>query len=147
MCSQEHKACGHAHSTHPEEELECDFGDLTLQSCCERDLEEQRKIEGYKRTLLQRDPTAVRSTIARHAVVRDEERIASAIEDEDEEEDAILGTLLQCYYCTTNCHPVTSSMSVLALQRHFVKRGWKRCMHPYLKSSIYNIVDMDLSKR
>ncbi|KAI8113634.1 hypothetical protein M9435_003629 [Picochlorum sp. BPE23] len=95
MCSQEHKACGHAHSTHPEEELECDFGDLTLQSCCQRDLEEQRKIEGYKRTLLQRDPTAVRSTIARHAVVRDEERIACAIEDEDEEEDAILEALRQ----------------------------------------------------
>lgn len=144
MCSKE-KACGHAHSTHPTEELECDFRDLTLQSCCERDLEEQRKIEGYKRTLLQRDPTAVRSTIARHAVVRDEERLVSAVEDDDDDEDAILGTLLWNFF-TTNCN-VASSMCVCLLQRHFVRRGSKKCMHPCLESSICSIVDTDLSRR
>lgn len=91
MCSHE-TDCGHVHSSHQDDALEYDIGDLTLQSCCERDLEEQRKIEGYKRTLLQRDPTAVRSTIAQHAVVRDVERIESLmIEDDDDDDDAILG--------------------------------------------------------
>lgn len=82
MCSEDHP-CG----SHLDDRLECDFGDLTLQSCCERDLEEQRKIEGYKRTLLQRDPTATRSRIAQNAVVRDVERLAE-LSDED---DGVLG--------------------------------------------------------
>lgn len=92
MCSHE-KDCGHVHSSHQDDALECNFGDLTLQSCCERDLDEQRKIEGYKRSLLQRDPTAVRSTIAQHAVVRDVERIELMIEDDEEDDDAILGMM------------------------------------------------------
>ena len=79
-----------------ENDLECD---VTLRSCCERDLEEQRKIEGYKKTLLKDDPTSRRVRIAQQAVIRNPSDIHKASgkdEDDDldcEDEDEVLGML------------------------------------------------------
>ena len=82
MCSHEHH------------EVTSEPFDATLQSCCERDREQQRRIEEYKETLLQDDPTQVRQNIRRDAVVRDIERLHLTSEHFDsgsDDEDDILG--------------------------------------------------------
>lgn len=62
--------------------------DATLQSCCEREQAQQRKIEQYKETLLQDDPTQTRQKIRRDAVVRDVDRLqSSSLDDSDSIED------------------------------------------------------------
>jgi hypothetical protein len=73
--------------------------DVTLRSCCERDLAEQRKIEGYKKTLLKDDPTSRRVRIAQQAVIRNPSDIPQTSDDEcedldTEDDDEILGMLL-----------------------------------------------------
>jgi len=82
MCSHEHH------------EVTSEPFDATLQSCCERDLEQQRKVEELKEILLQDDPTQVRQNIRRDAVVSDIERLQLSTERSDsssDDEEDVLG--------------------------------------------------------
>lgn len=74
--------CSHEHHTLPSEIV-----DPTLQSCCERDREQQRTIEEYKQTLLRDDPTQTRQNITRDAVVRDVDRLQASLHSESSSDD------------------------------------------------------------
>ena len=74
--------CSHEHHT-----LSSEIVDPTLQSCCERDREQQRTIEKYKQTLLRDDPTQTRQNITRDAVVRDVDRLQSSLHSESSSDD------------------------------------------------------------
>ena len=69
------------------------MNDLTLTSCCQREIEERERIEGYKQLLLQHDPTAMRQDILRKAVIRDENRIVPILQDNSGDNDSDLSSL------------------------------------------------------
>ena len=84
------------------------MNDLTLASCCQREMEERERIEGYKQLLLQHDPTATRQDILRKTVLRDETYILPVsqknLSDDDSElssleEDGELGAILLSKSC------------------------------------------------
>ena len=64
------------------------MNDLTLASCCQREMEERERIEGYKQLLLQHDPTAARQDILRKAVLRDETQISPLLNENLSEDDS-----------------------------------------------------------
>eukprot|EP00890_Picochlorum_soloecismus_P006661 jgi/Picsp_1/81/NSC_00081-R1_---NA--- len=73
--------------------IEENMNDLTLTSCCQREIEERERIEGYKQLLLQHDPTAMRQDILRKAVIRDENRIVPILQDNSGDNDSDLSSL------------------------------------------------------
>jgi len=71
------------------------MNDLTLASCCQREMEERERIEGYKQLLLQHDPTATRQDILRKAVLRDANAIVPTLHDNSGDDDSDLSSLDQ----------------------------------------------------
>lgn len=118
-----HHQCNH-HVNNDTVEPDHNISDVTLRSCCERELEEQRRIEGYKQTLLRQDPTSLRQNIASRAVVRDENRLielsrqsSSSLDDDD---DDILGTsytLFVLHGLNRRSHFLCSDAELLRRQR------------------------------
>lgn len=101
--------------------------DITLKSCCERDLEEQRRIEGYKETLLRDDPTQRRKQIAEEAVIRDIKRIPSPKDsDLSDDEDQVLGMVKTVVFSLVTMayfllvRQLVSDVTFIPMQRCFV---------------------------
>jgi len=99
MSSQHHTSgSGPTHCRY-EECSESGHVDITLNSCCERDIRERKRIQRLRDILSSKDPTKRRSEALTLAVVRDAERIplACPVDQNDirnsseEEDDRLLG--------------------------------------------------------